>query len=563
MYAGLQSMFYKYANGYGGWEEHRQAAACKHKELVCLRRDSAALQAVVSADEPFLLTVSEDTLFWKGGPLPIVRLEVEMDGPLGIKVHLIGLTPDDDGLHKSDVLLEQSSLYVAARQVQQVWIELEAGAGVPPAMYEGKIRLYRHTMFEDERLMEELIFTVSVREDMLPEPKDYRFYLDLWQHPSNIARKYDAELWSEEHFAILDRYLASLAALGQKALSVVVSEIPWSGQFSHMDGEPSDLFEYSIVRTVRRKDGTFSYDYSALDRYIELGERHGISSEIEVFGLLNIWQKDMYGAIVDGYPDGIRIRYFDEADRSYKFIREREPLERYIVSLEAHFAVKGWVQRVRILADEPSDIELFRLRTERLRRLAPSFRLKVAINHQEFLHEPLEGMHDAVPILHCALEYTGGPPTVPGRRLFYVCCYPDKPNTFLRSPALESRLLPWLAEELGYDGMLRWNYTVWPDEPMRSVRYRPSVWPAGDTNFVYPGRRGSPLLSLRYKWLQRGIRDFEYMQLLKETGRETAVLAARSCVFRYAKAADIVSGGPDTQPYSLDPDDYDSLYRQE
>ncbi|UUZ78782.1 DUF4091 domain-containing protein [Paenibacillus sp. P26] len=85
----------------------------------------------------------------------------------------------------------------------------------------------------------------------------------------------------------------------------------------------------------------------------------------------------------------------------------------------------------------------------------------------------------------------------------------------------------------------------------------------GDTNFVYPGRRGAPSLSLRYKWSQRGIRDFEYMQPLKATGRETAGLAARSSVFRYTRAADIVSGQPVTRPYSLDPDDYDSLYRQE
>jgi hypothetical protein len=48
-------------------------------------------------------------------------------------------------------------------------------------------------------------------------------------------------------------------------------------------------------------------------------------------------------------------------------------------------------------------------------------------------------------------------PDIPGKLLFYVCCGPDKPNTFIKSPAIESRLIPWLVEKLDYDGFLRWN----------------------------------------------------------------------------------------------------------
>ncbi|SEN35836.1 protein of unknown function [Lihuaxuella thermophila] len=565
MYFGLQSMFYKYVRGLNDWNHHKTETGQKQIELTCARRDSAAFQAVVSSEEDFLLTIREEPLFWKGGPLEIARLSVETDAPFRVNVHLIGLIEDDDRSLKSDILLQQSHIYVERRRIQPVWIELEAESEIPAGTYSGKLKLWTHTLFDDEKLEEELVFTVHVREEVLPEPKYYKFYLDLWQHNSNIARKYEVPLWSEEHFLFIDAYLKSLADLGQKALSVVVSEIPWSGQGSYLDREPSDLFEYSMVHVRRHPDGSYSYDFAALDRYVETGFKHGISSEIEVFGLLNIWQNSVYGSIVEGYPDGIRVRYYDEQSGSYRYIRERPHLEAYIRALESHLTEKGWIDKVRILADEPADYELFSERINTLQQIAPSFKYKAAINHANFIQKKVKGLHDYVPILTCAaneaeqIESLRG--EIPGRLLFYVCCHPKYPNTFLGSPSIEARVIPWLAEKLKYDGFLRWNYTVWPDRPLENIVYRPSVWPAGDTNFVYPGPSGKPMLSLRYKWLQRGIRDFEYMQLLKETGRGHEVEKVLNHVFLFADIKDLYVGESGAELYSQDPGDYDRLYR--
>ena len=65
-----------------------------------------------------------------------------------------------------------------------------------------------------------------------------------------------------------------------------------------------------------------------------------------------------------------------------------------------------------------------------------------------------------------------------------------------------------------FDGFLRWNYTVWPDDPRKDIRYE--SFEAGDTNFVYPAYNGDVLLSLRYKNLQRGISDYELFEKLRE-----------------------------------------------
>ena len=103
------------------------------------------------------------------------------------------------------------------------------------------------------------------------------------------------------------------------------------------------------------------------------------------------------------------------------------------------------------------------------------------------------------------------------RFLWYVCCGPDHPNTFLRSDLCETRLIGALTRHMKFDGFLRWNYTVWPDDPRRDIRY--GAFAAGDTNFVYPARNGYPLLSLRYMALRRAIEDFELLRRLDEAGR--------------------------------------------
>ena len=103
------------------------------------------------------------------------------------------------------------------------------------------------------------------------------------------------------------------------------------------------------------------------------------------------------------------------------------------------------------------------------------------------------------------------------RFLWYVCCGPDHPNTFLRSDLCETRLIGALTRHMKFDGFLRWNYTVWPDDPRRDIRY--GAFASGDTNFVYPARNGYPLLSLRYMALRRAIEDFELLRRLDEAGR--------------------------------------------
>lgn len=537
--------------------------------LVCARGDRAAAQLLIYAEEELLVCVGGEAAFDERGPIDVLRVCAELPElpPGSVTASLVGLVEDDDRQLKSDMLLRQPSIRVERRRVQPVWIEVEIGPDAAPGVYRPQITVYRHRMFEDEAIVRKLSFEVKVADVTLRPPSDYSFYLDLWQHNSNIARKYDVPLWSDAHFEILESYVTSLAALGQKAITVVVSEIPWSGQASCYDRiDPANLFEYSIVQATRREDGEWTYDMGALNRYVELCMRHGIRQEIEVFGLLNIWvlEDAGYGGVIGDYEDAVRIRYYDEGSRTYRYVREKRHLEAYVAALERNFIEQSWIDKVRILADEPADLPAFRKRLAALREMAPSFRYKVAINHAEFMAE--EGLEDHVPILDCAAsewdrirELKAGKT---GRTLFYVACDVKTPNTFIGSHLLEARAIPWLAWHLKLDGFLRWNYTAWPNDPLAKIVYHYPFFPAGDTNFVYPGRDGRPMLSLRYKLLQKGIRDYEiFARYVREGGSREKVDALLRRVFLWQDPKELHRDARrlPQELFSLSDEDYEGI----
>jgi hypothetical protein len=231
------------------------------------------------------------------------------------------------------------------------------------------------------------------------------------------------------------------------------------------------------------------------------------------------------------------------------------------------------LERTRITADEPSDLPLFQERLAFLQAAAPGFKYKVAINHYEFMEDTPE-IADAVPTLALACRdpaltarladklHTAG-----GRLLWYVCCHPPIPNTFLHSPLVEGQLLGWLTHALHLDGFLRWAFCLWPAEPWRRISWRAPHWNAGDMYFVLPGKDGAPVETLRYEALRAAAQDYE---LLKLVGRTLAPDRARAAIEKAVAAVlqpDALQGFADPATaraealYSRNPEDYQTARR--
>lgn len=485
---------------------------------------SEAFQVILKSSENAILTLDEQTVFHRKGMLPIYRLAVDCSLP--ITLQHIGMVAGDDCLEYGDILLRYPAAELEAGIPASVYVQADIPVDTPAGKYVGTLCLYRSLGFVPEEKLETLFFEIEVFNFTFPEREKRQFYLDLWQHPANIARKAEIPLWSDRHFSLLEPYLRLLADLGQRAITAIVSEIPWCGQAGFMEHRcTTDLYEYSMVRVFRRENGGIQADFSALERYIQLCYQCGFrtDSEIEVFGLVNVWRFDDYGfgGPAEEYPEAIRIRV-KERDGSYGYLTSSEEIDQYIQELESYFRDTGLLEYVRVAADEPADTERFRRSLEHLKKVAPSFRYKAAINHSEFIGEFQEEIDDFVPIYDCLTTENAAlralRAAMPEKRfLWYVCCCPAFPNFFINSSLLEGRAIGALTYSEGLDGFLRWDFTVWNEDPRRDLRY--PRFPCGDMNFVYPAGDMSPLLSLRYQALKRGLEDYELLAALAEHGQ--------------------------------------------
>lgn len=491
-------------------------------DLTACRNSFAAFQIVMQCDYRTCINLGDAP--WFSEYSDAVVLSVRHDGDLTPEINHVGMYMGDDGSLYGDCLRSDPVTDVEADIPAAIFVRFEIPKNLAPGKYTGVFKVFSTRLFDDEVLVDRIKYTICVKDIVLPDPAQQSVHLDLWQHNCNIARKAGVPNWSDRHFEIIEPYLKKLAALGQRCVTAVVSQIPWSGQRCFQDKEtPSNLFEYSMISVSRNPDRSYTYDYSVLDRYIRLCFQCGIDQEIEVFGLLNNWisVSDGFSNFTDT-PEPIRIRY-RLPDGSFKYMKKGTDIENYIKALYQHFQQMGWLDKVRIVADEPADHETLRQSLNMLRRIAPGFKYKATFGRKPFYDEFKDVIDDFCVIITGLTQVAED-----WKRIFredkkhkftyYVCCFPEFPNTFLSSELLETRYLIILADYFRLSGFLRWNFTVWPKEPRHDIRY--AKFPAGDTNYVYPGGDMQPLLTLRYMALRRGIEDYELLAMLRRSGQE-------------------------------------------
>jgi hypothetical protein len=539
-------------------------------ELNCVKNSFASFQVLLEVDQSCDISLTDAPSFSIHPDNPQLRIAASIDGFGSMDIKMVTPIADDNGVLQWDCIENGDYYHLEKNSISNLWCEIQVPSDAVAGQFSGTLKIYSHRLFENEEIISQYDFKLTVHGVTLPAPLDYKFHLDLWQHLSNIARKHDITLFSEEHFKVIENYVKSLAHLGQKNITVIATEIPWSGQrtFNDLD-EPTDLFEYSYIKTIKSSDGSFVYDYSVMDRYIELCIHHGIRSRIEVFGLCGIWmtEENGYGKAAPDFPDGVRVRYLDSETGCYKYMNCEIQIRDFIHSLYTHFIEKKWLELVRITADEPADLEIYRKTIKIILEEGPLFKFSIAINKAEFTTEFDSVMSDATPSLKClAQDYDFIKKNLINRNdktvSWYVCCRPHFPNTFLKSNLLESRLICLLTYYLGLDGFLRWNYTVWPEKPRERLIFRSPEWLAGDMNFVYPGNDGNPLLSLRYKALLRGIEDFELLSMADEVS-ETTRKYIMDIILKGTSLHKLSDLGYDetmpVPPFSLSTFDYDNL----
>ena len=386
----------------------------------------------------------------------------------------------------ADMLDERPSMALEACTVRPVWITVDVPQDAAPGLYRTPVTV---ACDGDEQRLE---LAVEVTGRTLPAPSEWRYHLDLWQHPAAVARVEGTEMWSDAHFEALRPVMKPLADAGQKVVTATLNKDPWNHQCF-------DAYE-DMIRWTKRADGTWEYDYSLFDRWVGLCAGEGIDRQINCYSMLP-WNNELH------YYDAAADRIVEV--RANPGTPEFEAMWRsFLRDFEAHLDAKGWLGKCCVAMDERSP-ETMDAAIGLLRSAAPGLGIAMADNHASY--KRYTDLDDVCVQIDCRVADED----LARRRrdglltTYYVCCSSAFPNTFTFSEPWEAVYMAWFAAACGYDGMLRWSYNSWPADPVRDSRF--TAWPAGDTYLVYPDARSS----IRFERLREGIQDYEKIRILR------------------------------------------------
>lgn len=388
-----------------------------------------------------------------------------------------------------DIIDVDTAWALAPMTTRPVWVSIQ----VPRNAQAGASKLYLAVRdAQSHQELGRLALTLNVVDRTLPRPCDYSFHVDFWQQPYSVSRYDGLKRWSPQHFERLKPYLQLLARGGQKVVTAILFYEPWGVQ-------SNDKFD-AMIKTTRRKNGKWRYDYSVFDRYVALCDSCGINQQINCYSMI---------------PWDMTFTYYDEAlkrdvalktgtsDSAYRALWTP-----FLKSFAQHLKKKGWFNKTRIAMDERGLDDMMRA-YNLLHEVVPDFRMALAgVPHKE--------LFDVI------TDYSLGYPErftkeqLASRRskgmlsTTYTCCPDLTPNIETYNDPADAAYLPLYCQANGFEGYLHWSWMNWTDQPLQDSRFK--LFPAGDTYLIYPGPRSS----VRWERFIEGVQQVEKYRILRE-----------------------------------------------
>jgi len=436
-----------------------------------------------------------------------------------------------------DVIYKGGSLDIEANKVQQAWININVPKDVQPGVYKGTV-----TVTADE-LETPYVFNYEfeVLNLVQPETSEVGTEIQVWQHPFSVANHYlglgskpsggiSNELandfyFTEKHFNLMRASMEEYRDLGGRDVVANIVEEAWNHQSYYNDP--------SMVKWTKKADGTFEFDYTWYDAWINFQVECGVLDPENGIGQIKCY------SIV---PWNNQIAYYDEATgqtvkKSYRpgSADWKEIWGIFLTDFMEHSKAKGWFEITYISMDERG-----------LDQLEPAVEMIESITDVEGNHFKISSA-----LNYAAPEYydftdrindisinQGNAANVKqmqalsqhrqerGLTTTIYTCTGDYPSNYTISDPADNYWTMWYSMTTQTDGFMRWAWDNYVYNMHENISYR--YWEPGDGWLIYPIEKeeldenfnASFYSTPRYEMLKKGIRDVNKAKYLMEQSEE-------------------------------------------
>ncbi len=458
----------------------------------------------------------------------------EIDSPLKdyIKVYRVGDVPcmhthfsplfsDDDFISKSPIVLPDplypmtdNKLEFMCGNFRTLWFAVE-----PKGEISGVYPITINIFDKDANKLGSLTHTLNIINAELPEQ---RIVTTGWFHGDSIASYHNVAVDSEDYWDYLEKYIKIYTDFGYNTIFTPIFTPP-------LDTDVGAERITNQLIGVTLQNGEYTFDFSALERFINLSHKYGIKY-FEISHLFTQWGAEFTPKIM-ATADGEYKRIFgwDVLALSDKYIAF---LAVFLPKLVEFLKQKGIYEKSFFhISDEPFErhLEQYRKLSELVRRYINFDRMIEAISDYEFYKNKL--INIPIPSTDHIKEFLDN--NVENLWTYYCCCQgKGVGNRFIAMPSYRNRVLGLQLYKYNIKGFLHWGFNFWfsararkPINPYftTDANIGEEAYPSGDAFSVYPiNESGEPVPSLRLFVWNEALQDMRTLELLEAlTDRQT------------------------------------------
>ena len=360
---------------------------------------------------------------------------------------------------------------------------------------------------------------ITVLSAALPEQKTI---FTQWFYADCLASYYNVEAWSERHWEIVESFARNAYERGRNMIYTPLFT-PALNVIPPFYRNPSQLLGVAL------DSGKYSFDFSLLDRWIDMCDRIGYKYfEMSYF--------------YDQHQAHNSARVYATVDGEYKLLFGWETLaldpeyirflREMLTALVAHLKARGDDKRCYYhISDEPNleCLEHYTKVKNAIADIIADYPIMDALSDFEFyksgvLKTPVPVTSHIMPFVEAGVE---------GLWAYYACNQViGYSNCYLSMPSWRTRSLGMQLYKYKIEGFLHWGYNYYNNRASGDA-INPYLdlggedWVnAGDTFVVYPDSDGTPLESIRIMTLEEAMQDIRAMELCEKYYSHDEVVAA-------------------------------------
>lgn len=422
-----------------------------------------------------------------------------------------------------DVIYKGGKTDIAAETVKFSWITINVPVDAKPGIYNGTFTVTADALEKPY----EFAYQFEVIDLVQPTAAEVDTQIQIWQHPFSVANYYGVEekdYFTEEHFKYMRASMEEYKELGGKDIVANIVEEAWNHQSYYSDP--------SMVKWTKNSDGTYTFDYTWYDAWINFLIECGVLDPENGVGQIKCY------SIV---PWNNQIAYYDAA--AGKTVKKsytpgasdwKEIWTIFLTDFMEHSKEMGWFDITYISMDERSMNQLepaVALIESIVDENGESFMISSAFNYSSQADYSFTDKLDDISI---NLGYiSDGSDKLRdmsehrrelGLMTTIYTCTGNYPGNFTISDPADNYWTMWYSLAHNTDGFMRWAWDNWVADPLTNVTYK--YWEPGDGWFVYPIEKGTSdnsdyfYSTPRYEMLKKGVRDINKAKYLMSLDEE-------------------------------------------